>query len=183
MKKIECVVMAGLFGTLALASFQAGADEFAPKRNEVSFFGSIDNQSTNNGGGSSTAESVYASYGRYFTPQIVGTVNGFIMQSGSGSTKMTLTNVGVGAKYYFKVGKAGDWTPFVEGGVEASSVDSGGTSYSGAGVTVAGGVTYWLTEAAGLNIDGRYKTDSYTVSGVSITTTHTMAEFGLTVKF
>lgn len=183
MKKFNRVALASVLATMALTSVQASASEFEPKRNEVSFYGSIDSQSTNNGGGSQTTTSVYGSYGRYFTPQIVGTVNAFLMESGSGASKTKLQDVGIGAKYYFMVGKAGEWTPFVEGGLEAATVDSGGTSYSGAGATVAGGVTYWLTEVAGINVDGRYKTDSFTINGVSITTTHTMAEFGLTVKF
>lgn len=183
MKKPNHLVLASVFGALALASVQASASEFEPKRNEVSFYGSIDSQSTNNGGGSQTTSSVYGSYGRYFTPQLVGTVNAFLMESGSGASKTKFQDVGVGVKYYFKAGKEGDWTPFVTGGLEAASVDSGGTSNSGWGATVAGGVTYWLTEVAGINIDGRYKSDTFSINGVNVTTTHTMAEFGLTVKF
>jgi hypothetical protein len=182
MKKINRVVLAGTLATMALTSVQASASEFEPKRNEVSFYGSIDNQSTSPGT-SQTSESVFVSYGRYFTPQIVGTVNGFLMQSGSGNSQTTMQDVGVGAKYYFAVGKAGDWTPFVEGGLEASSTKSGGISMSGWGATVAGGVTYWLTEVAGINVDGRYKSDSFSYAGTTFTITHTMAEFGLTVKF
>jgi hypothetical protein len=184
MKKFNRVVLAGAVATMALASVQASASEFEPKRNEVSFYGSIDSQSTNNGGGSQTVSTIFVSYGRYFMPQLVGTVNGFLMQSGSGNTKVQLQDVGVGAKYYFKVGKEGDWTPFVEGDLEASSTQTGGgTTYNGWGVGVAGGVTYWLTEVAGINLDARYKSDSFSINGQTITTTHTMAEAGLTVKF
>ncbi len=184
MKKPNHLVLAGVFGALAFASVQASAAEFEPKRNELSFYGSIDSQSTNQGGGSQTTTSLFVSYGRYFTPQLVGTVNGFLMQSGSGASKFTMQDVGVGAKYYFMVGKAGDWTPFVEGGLEAASTQTGGGStYNGWGATVAGGATYWLTEVAGINLDARYKSDSFSINSQTVTTTHTMAEVGLTVKF
>ncbi len=184
MKNLNQVVIAGVLGALAVASVQANAAEFEPKRNEVSFYGSVDSQSTNQGGGSQTVSSLFFSYGRYFMPQLVGTVNGFLMQSGSGNSKVTMQDVGVGVKYYFKVGREGDWTPFVEGGLEAASTQTGGGStYNGWGATVAGGATYWLTEVAGINLDARYKSDSFSINSVTVTTTHTMAEVGLTVKF
>ena len=193
MKKINYAVLASVLGTLALTSVQARADdEFAPKRNEISAYGSIDNQSTSDNiagstSTSSTVETIVAQFGRYFTPQIVGNVGVGLMKSGSGSNSTTFTDISVGVKYYFKAGKKGDWTPFVMGDVGLSNFSGSGLSGSGYMLDVAGGATYWVTETAGVNIDAKYKTEAVSLSsgGFSFTqtTNHTMLEFGLTLKF
>ena len=188
MKNFKHVVLGGVLGSMALVSVQASAEEdfFAPKQNEISMYGSIDNQSQSTSGGpstSSTVETIFGQFGHYFKPQIVGTVGVGLMKSGSGGNSTTFTDVSAGVKYYFKEGRKGDWTPFVMGDVGLSNFSGGGLSGSGVMLDVAGGTTYWVTESAGINIDGKYKTERVSVSGTTLTTNHTMVEFGLTLKF
>jgi hypothetical protein len=188
MKNIKNVVLAGVLGSMALVSVQASAadDFFAPKRNELSLYGSIDNQSQSTTGSSSTStnlQTVFGQFGHYFTPQIVGNVGLALMKSGGAGVTTTFTDVAAGVKYYFKVGKQGDWTPFVLADLGVSNFSGGGVSGSGYMVDGAGGVTYWVTESAGINVDGKYKRESVSVTGTTLTTTHTMVEFGLTLKF
>ena len=191
MKKSNYLVLASVFGALSLASVQASAEDFfQPKRNEISAYGSIDNQSTSYSYGgastSSTSETVVGQFGHYFTPQIVGTA-GLMLTKTGGTSSTTITDVTVGGKYYFKAGKQGDWTPFVMADVGLANYSGGGMSGTGYMVDAAGGVTYWVTESAGVNVDGKLKRESFSLSagGASFTqtTNHVMVEFGLTLKF
>ena len=126
-------------------------------------------------------------WGHYFKPQLLGTVSvNYFGLDGSGFTDTQL-GVTVGAKYYFKEGKKGDFTPFVQGEVGLGVIQNtfSGTTYSATGgeLSAAGGGTYWLTESAGINIDGRYRYVSYTLNNVSTTENHFLVEAGLTYKF
>ncbi len=174
-----------LVGGLLLASFvsfQAAAAEFTPNRSEVSFSGSI-TSSSSSPGTTSTNTFIAGSYGYYFTPQIVGEVAANIFTTSSGGSTTGVTSVGVGAKYYFSTGKQGDFVPWVTGEVDATSVNAGTVSGSGAGASAAIGATYWLTETAGPFVDLRYRSSSVTIAGISVTQSDTILEFGATFKF
>ncbi len=177
-----------LVGGLLLASLlplQASAEEFSPMRSEVSFAGNI--TSTSGGGQSTTSTFLFGSYGYYFTPQVVGTINVMTFTSSTGGNTTGMVDVGVGAKYYFSVGKKGDFVPWVEGDVGAASISSAGafgtTTSSGTLISAAVGGTYWVTEGAGAFVDARLRSTSVSGGGVTYTSSDTILEFGATFKF
>ncbi|HMC12829.1 MAG TPA: hypothetical protein VKG67_00605 [Gallionellaceae bacterium] len=177
------VLLGSVLATMALMSFQASADdEFAPKRSEVNVAGILDNASTQ--GTSETITNIFGSYGYYFTPQIVGNVNVNYLSISSGGTTLEDINVGVGAKYYFMVGKKGDITPWVEGDVGLATIQTGSAgSANGYDISAAVGGTYWMTENAGPFVDGRLRSTWITLNGSSSTVTEAILEFGVSLKF
>ncbi|MBI5625815.1 MAG: hypothetical protein HY935_01225, partial [Nitrosomonadales bacterium] len=136
-------------------SANAFADE---KQQEIGINGNYINQVSPSGGTDTLL--VFGHYGRYFKPQILGTVNVMVMNTGSNSN---IFGAGVGGKYYFKVGQKGDFVPFVDADVMVITLKVAGTSTTPFQISAGGGASYFLTETA--SVDGRASIQFQSASG------------------
>lgn len=168
MLNIKYLVAAILATSLSSNAF---AEE---KQQEISVSGNFTSQVDPSGG--SDTLFLLGHYGRYFKPQILGTVNVLAMKSGS---SFDMFGAGVGGKYYFKVGKKGEFVPFVDADVMVISVKSGNVSSTPLQIAAGGGASYFLSETA--SIDGRASLQFQTESGNNTTLFNVMV--GLTQRF
>lgn len=133
----------------AILAIGISSNAFAEeKQQELSVSGNFSSQLSPSGGTDLLNLNGY--YGRYFKPQILGTVNLMAMTTGS---SFNMFGVGVGGKYYFRVGQKGDFVPFVNADVMVISMKSGNFSSTPFQIAAGGGASYFLTETA--SIDGR----------------------------
>jgi hypothetical protein len=172
-KKLLAVVILAAVSSTAFA---------AEKGNELSVYGSImDQVSPSTGSGTTTV--INASYGRYMTDRLLITGSAFVMSN----TAFKETTAGVGAKYYFMVGKKGDFVPFVAGSVQLGSINMGVGSGATFGLDLGGGASYFITETASLDghVDAVFGSDYMTVNGNSSTTSTTNLNLtvGITQRF
>lgn len=163
---------------LSAVSCSAFAQE---KANEISFSGSVTN--IDFGGVSMTMTQGNVSYGKYLTPQLVGTVSYRLTDTSTSGFSSTDSAIGLGAKYYLNVAKSGDFVPFGEAGLSFGSNKSSGSSTSNTGILIGAGASYFMTETA--SIDGAFDFISASASGggASSTITMTILRVGLTQRF
>ena len=156
---------------LGLASGAQAQD----KRSEISLSGDI----------SSTDDYdrtvIWASYGFYLTPQMVlklGYTRFYTWQHAPYSEQVT-NGYDIGARYYFQVGRTGEFVPFVEAGLGTSettvwSVGST-TTDSSSTFTIKGGFSYFINESASFDISVYQRSeDPSDTTGIL---------FGTTVRF
>lgn len=144
------------------------------KQQEISVSGNFTSQ-LNPSGGTDTLF-MLGHYGRYFKPQVLGTVNVMAMKSGS---SYNMFGAGVGGKYYFKVGQKGDFVPFVDADVMVITLKIAGTSTTPFQISVGGGASYFLTETA--SADARASIQAQSASGSTSTLFNLVV--GLTQRF
>lgn len=159
----------------ALLATAISSNAFAEeKQQEISVSGNFTSQ-LDPAGGSDTLF-LLGHYGRYFKPQILGTVNVMAMKSGS---SYEMFGAGVGGKYYFRVGQKGEFVPFVDADVMVISMKSGNFSSTPLQIAAGGGASYFLSETA--SIDGRASLQLQSASGTN--TTLFNVTVGLTQRF
>lgn len=153
------------FLAIAIAAAALAGNALAQeKQNEVSLYG--DMSSTDTGGTTTKTSMIQVSYGKYVAPNVVGKINYMVMDS-DGST---ISDLGLGARYYFKpAGKQGDVVPFVGAGIELVTYNVAGSSSSGSGIGAEGGVAMFVSESA--SIDLRVYTQTVQIDGSSATRT------------
>jgi hypothetical protein len=122
------------------------------KRSEVSLSGDI--SSTDN----YDRTFIWASYGFYLTPQVVlkaGYTRFYTWQHAPYSEQVT-NGYDIGARYYFQVGRTGEFVPFVEaalGTSETTTWTTGNTdSSSSSTLTLKGGFSYFISESASFDL-------------------------------
>lgn len=170
----------------AILATAVSSNAFAgEKKNEISAFVYANKQI--DPAGQDPMVTVYASYGRFLTERIgiTGSVN--VTKAGG----FTLGGVGIGGKYYFKVGQKGDFVPFVVAELQFGLGGDASTDIYYTNLAGGGGASLFITETA--SIDGRlvYQVGSqsvttYTGFGTYDSTVSTSALFltlGLTQRF
>lgn len=165
-----------------LAAPSAMAEEH---QKEISIAASIDS-SSNSGGGtsySSTMTFINAAAGYYFKPKLVGMMNISLFSTDYAGTTSTSFGLGVGAKYYFGEAAKSKWVPFVLGYVDVDTMDAGGTSFSGGGITAGGGVSNFITEQVSMDITLEGYARSLSGGGISLTSSGGRLLFGMTARF
>lgn len=159
----------------AILAIGISSNAFAEeKQQEISVSGNFTSQISPSGG--SNTMFLLGHYGRYFKPQILGTVNVMAMNSGS---SFNMFGAGVGGKYYFKVGQKGDFVPFVDADVMIITLKVAGTSTTPFQISAGGGASYFLTETA--SVDGRASLQFQSASGNTSTLFNVVV--GLTQRF
>lgn len=163
------------FLAIAIAAAALAGNVLAQeKQNEVSLY--ADMSSTNTGGSTTNTSLIQVSYGKYVAPNIVGKVSYMVMDS-DGSK---MSDLGLGARYYFKpAGRQGDAVPFAGAGIELVTYNMGGSSSSGTGFGLEGGVALFVSESA--SIDLRAYTQTVSIDGTSAT--RTGLNVGTTYRF
>lgn len=162
MKKIS--VAAGL--ALLLLAGQAAAQAY---RSELSTFGSYTRIKQ---GGQTTSFSILdVGYGYYFTPQFVGT----LAMTRVSADGFGYTDLGIGAKYYFGIGRRGSILPFIDAnfGIEKTP------SYHDSRWQAGGGFAWFVTEATSFDLGMHY----YRVSTEPSRTSGTIMGMGFTTRF
>lgn len=158
MKKMNKKYLLAAILATAISS-NAFAEE---KKNEISAFVYANKQI--DPAGQDPMVTVYASYGRFLTERIgiTGSVN--VTKAGG----FTLGGVGIGGKYYFKVGQKGDFVPFVVAELQFGLGGDATTDIYYTNLAGGGGASLFITETA--SIDGRLV---YQVGSQSVTTYYT----------
>ncbi|MGJ4748453.1 outer membrane beta-barrel protein, partial [Leptospira sp. SA-E8] len=131
--------------------------------------------------------------GFYLTPQVVlefGYGRNYSYTSGTNGSESDTTILRAGALYYFKVGRTGDFVPFIGASLTHVQNDYWGGYYttnsyhsssSGSGTELQAGLAYFITESTSL--DAKLYTRSYSDddSGSSVDTTG--VNIGIKVRF
>jgi hypothetical protein len=167
-------LIAALLAAAALAGVAQGAHAQA-LRNEVSIFGSWEDIREPNKFEQST---VNLRYGRFVTPQFVGTAGlqrSHFEGSGFDATSTALT---IGAKYYFIAPRSQAIVPFIDASLGAAKTDNGTSDSTDLTWEFGGGASFFFTEATSFDAGLRLfhtNTDS--------TTKGTRAFVGITTRF
>lgn len=149
----------------AILAIGLSANAFAEeKKNEISAFVYANQQLDPSG--QDPMLTVYASWGRYLTERIALTVSGNI----TGSNNFSQGSVGVGGKYYFKVGQKGDFVPFVTAELQVGMGGTDTADWTLYNIAAGGGASYFVGETT--SIDGRIV---YQLGSQSTTTSTTQA--------
>jgi opacity protein-like surface antigen len=163
-----------LFAGMALgcAAVTASAQTY---RNEISLFGAWED----------TREPVdveqshlFARYGRFVSPQLVGTLGLQRSRFEGGGLEATSTGITVGAKYYIQPPKARVIAPFLEAAVGAAITDSGRDDSTDLTWELGGGVAWFFTEATSFDATLRFFQTS-----TDIETKGTRLFVGITTRF
>ncbi|HEX6265834.1 MAG TPA: outer membrane beta-barrel protein [Burkholderiales bacterium] len=171
---MRAVAMAAA-AVLALVSAPVAAQQAYPYQNEISVFGTWDKvdepveiEVTN----------VQLRYGRYLSPQIVGTAALSRTRFETNTSDDVTTALMVGAKYYFSQLRAQALVPFVDGAIGLANTDSGGSDSTDFTWEVGGGVAYFISERTSLDASIRlYQTST------DAETEGTRLFVGLTTRF
>lgn len=162
----------------------------AEKSNEISLAGSLSSTTSGSGANKSTNDALdlFASFGHYFSPQLVGQFGvGVIGTSSGSSTSSGALILGVGAKYYFMDAHKGDIVPFAGARLDLVSLSSksGGTTTTGDGSQITGfiGASDFVSETASLDLTFSASAGTVTFSGTSSDYTATRLEIGFTQRF
>lgn len=162
----------------------------AEKSNEISLSGNLSSTTTGSGANKATVDSatVFASFGHYFTPQLVGQIAVGVTGSSYGSNQSSgMLILGLGGKYYFMDSHAGDIVPFAGARLDLLSVSatSGNTTTDGTGSQITGfvGASDFLSETASIDLTFAVSAGSYTISSVSVDSTSTSLNIGFTQRF
>ena len=124
---------------IAMTAGQAMAQAY---RHELSVFG---NWAHFKQSGQTTSVNILdIDYGYYFTPQMVGTLGvSRFSTEGMGSTDLML-----GGKYYFGIGRRGSFLTYVDGGIGTTkSAGDRGRRWE-----LGGGFAYFVTEATSFDV-------------------------------
>lgn len=133
---------------VAILAIGISANAFAEeKKNEISAFVYANQQLDPSG--QDPMLTVYASWGRYLTQRIALTVSGNV----TGSNNFSQGSVGVGGKYYFKVGQKGDFVPFVTAELQVGGGGTDTADWTSYNIAAGGGASYFVGETT--SIDGR----------------------------
>ena len=170
-KKAVAAVFAA---TLAGFALPAASQQAIPFSNEISLFGSWldqkdpDQETTN----------IVARYGRFFRPQIVGTLGLRYAHNEVPGPDLSDLAVLIGGKYYFTPLRAQAIVPFVDGAIGLAHRDSGASDSTDFTWEVGGGVSWFFTQAwsfdAGLRL---FHTDT------DVETKGTQIFVGITARF
>jgi opacity protein-like surface antigen len=118
-------------------------------------------------------------YGRFFRPQIVGTVG--LRYSSSevpGTADQSAMAALVGAKYYFSVPRAQAIVPFIDGAIGLAHTDTGPEDSTDLTWEIGGGVSWFFTQAWSFDAGLRFfHTDT------DIETKGTQLFVGITARF
>ena len=166
--------LALLLGVLAGLAF-AGAASAQAYRNEVSAFGSYTRMHQS---GNTTSFSILdLGYGYYFSSQFVGTIG---LQRVSTGT-FGFTDIGIGAKYYFGVGRRSSFIPFVDAGLgtEKASDLATGSSHHNRRYQFGFGGAYFVTEATSFDVGLHW----FRVASDPFSTNGTVMGMGFTTRF
>lgn len=176
MKSTIAAVLAGaaLAGLALSAGAQAQKSETSLK-NEISLYGSWQNL---NEPTDSSQTHVDVRYGRFVTPQLLGTA-GLLYSRFKGPTiDATSAGLTVGAKYYINAPRAQAIAPFLDASVGAALTDDGQKNSTDLTWELGGGVAYFLTDATSLDAALRlFHTNT------DVTTKGTRFLFGITTRF
>ena len=136
-----------LGAVLAVASCAVAAQPY-PYQNELSLFGSWDKvdepieiEVTN----------VQLRYGRFLSPQIVGTAALSRTRFESNASDDVTTSLTIGAKYYFGTLRSAALVPFVDGAIGIANTDSGGNDSTDLTWEVGGGIAYFITDTTSID--------------------------------
>lgn len=181
---------------ILVISMFAASSAMAASSTEMSINGFVNGMSQSSPGSStsSTAE-ILGSFGYYFSPQFVGRL--VLNEYANDTTTAGVTNstgmmaLGVGMKYYFSSPAKGSEVFYVFGDVSALAVSSTSTvnnvatttTGSGSQVDVGIGVATFITEDVSFDLDIKSLSDSYTMSGVTISDSGAQFDFGITARF
>ena len=169
-------------------------------RKETSIAGYFQKQTSPD---SSTTLFVKVDEGFYFTPRFLGmvSVNGLV--TGSGNNQVTMMNVGVGLKYYFRDAAKARVVPFVLGNVGLSILDLPYSKTYFCGTTCAPytinytdallgysaqagvGMAIFMTEDVSTDISLQFYSNNYS-AGVyypSMSQSGAVLNFGITARF
>lgn len=141
--------IAALFAGAALVGFAlpASAQQPLPFSNEISLFGTWEDRKDPD----IERSNVTLRYGRFFRPQIVGTL-GLAYEStevpGADSSSLIAT---VGAKYYFAPLRAQAIVPFVDGAIGVAHTDNGPSDSTDLYWEFGGGVSWFFTQATSID--------------------------------
>ena len=111
-------------------------------RHELSIFGNWTR--LKQGAESVNVSILNADYGYYFTPQLVGTLG----VSRFSTDGMGYTDVMLGGKYYFGVGRRGNYLWYVDGGLGTTKT----AGDKGRRWELGGGLAYMITESTSFNV-------------------------------
>lgn len=170
-KKVMAAVVA-----VALAGFAvpAASQQAMPFNNEIQLFGSWldqkdpDQETTN----------IVARYGRFFRPQIVGTLGLRYAHSEVPGPDASELAVLIGGKYYFTPLRAQAIVPFVDGAIGLAHRDSGVSDSSDFTWEFGGGVSWFFTQATSIDAGLRlFHTDT------DVETKGTQLFVGITTRF
>ena len=170
MKRTVAALLAG--AALAGLALSASAEAF---KNEVSAYGSWQdiNEPTD-----SSQTTVDLRYGRFVTPQLLGTAGALYSRFKGPTIDASSTALTVGAKYYINAPRAQAIAPFLDVSLGAAITDDGRDSSSDFTWELGGGVAYFLTESTSLDAALRlFHTNT------DVTTKGTRFFFGITTRF
>jgi hypothetical protein len=167
--------IAAVLATIAMGVVSAGASAQQTFDHEVSFFGNWESISEP---ADFDTTSVFFRYGKYFSPQLVGTLGvNMTTLEGNGFDSST-TALTLGAKYYFNLPREKNIAPFVEGTIGVASTDAGGNSSSDMTWEIGGGAAWFFTPTTSFDAAFRFfQTDG------DVTTEGTRLTVGITTRF
>jgi opacity protein-like surface antigen len=170
MKKTLAALVGGI--ALCCAAVTASAQTY---RNEISLFGSwedvrdpVDFEQSH----------LFARYGRFVSPQLVGTLGLQRSRLETGGRETTNLGITVGAKYYIQPPKARVIAPFVEAAIGAAMVDDGSEDSTDLTWELGGGVSWFFTEATSFDASLRFFQ-----TNTDIETKGTRLFVGITTRF
>jgi hypothetical protein len=131
-------VLAGVAGPAASQSTQ-----FPTFGNEVSLFGLWEDRKDPD----IETTRIYARYGRYFRPQVVGTPGFSRERTEVPGADSATTALMVGAKYYFTPLRPQSIVPFIDGAIGLANTDNGPDDSTDFAWEFGGGVSWFFTSA------------------------------------
>jgi hypothetical protein len=174
-KKVIAPVFAAALGCFAVPALSQQQQAMPTYRNEVQLFGTWEDRKDPD----IETSTIVTRFGRFFRPQIVGTLG--LRYSSSelpGSADTSAVAALVGAKYYFSVPRAQAIVPFIDGAIGVAYTDNGPDDSTDLTWEIGGGVSWFFTEAwsfdAGLRL---FHTDT------DIETKGTQIFVGITARF
>jgi len=121
---------------------------------------------------------VFLRYGRYFRPQLVGTVGFQRNRLEAGGADVATTAATVGAKYYFSPPRGNAIVPFVDGAVGVAWTKANGNDDTDFTWEFGGGVSWFFTPATSFDAGLRLFQTS-----TEIETKGTRLFVGITTRF
>ncbi len=167
-----------MLAILAALGF-AGTAMAQQKRGEINLYGDI-------GGTDDTdTTTISAGFGVYMTPNLVlrfSYLYSYTLDASNAETEMD--TLGIGARYYFSVGKTGEFVPFVGGNLTRSTIytyspPGSSNETSGSGTEFELGCSYFVSETA--SFDLKYYKRSTDFDGTSVDSSG--INFGTTIRF
>lgn len=170
MNRTLAALVAG--AALGLAALPVAAQTY---RNEISLYGAWEDQRKPT---DLEQSHIAARYGRYVSPQLVGTLGLRRSRFEGGGFEATSTALTVGAKYYINAPRAQAIAPFVDAAVGAAITDNGRDSSTDLTWEFGGGVSWFFTEATSFDAALRFFHTS-----TDLETKGTRLVLGITTRF